>query len=502
MPMPARRLCWPLLLVALFVADASAGQIQAQLRQMLQAHDLRDTRTSVMVRDLDTGEVLAQLDADEPMIPASNMKLMTTAAALDVLGPQFMFRTELGMIEADDSDHAGAGPALIVRGDGDPAFGDPVLLEELRPELAVEDVLDFWLQAAAATGVKQFDRLIVDDRVFNRQFVHPTWPEGQLNRSYCAQVAGLNFYRNCIDVSFVPADRRGQAPEAIVFPDAPFIRTTNKAITGGKDAYWISRAATANKFTFHGTVRNRPLEPTQVTVHDPAVFFGKLLAHRLERDKHIQIGRVERPADDAMLPPAKPLHRMTTALPEVLRRVNRDSQNMFAEALIKRMGRKVTGAAGSWENGAAAVRISLRRRLGPSSAAINIADGSGLSRENRVTAKSIVNLLASLHNDSNRRKAQLYRRSLAVSGKSGTLEDRLEKLDATVYGKSGYLRAVSALSGYLVIGEGTESQRTLAFSLLFNGFKPPLYNPQMKQLQNQMVQAVAEAAAPDKQLGG
>jgi len=497
MPKPARTVLAALLFITLAATDLSAGQVQAQLQQMLRAHDLRDTRASIMVKDLDTGEVLAQLRADEPMIPASNMKLITTAAAMDVLGPDFTFRTELGIIPNKNGN-----PSLIIRADGDPALGDPVLLNELRPELAVEDVLDFWLQSVAATGKQQFDRLIIDDRVFDKKFVHPTWPRNQLNRSYCAQVAGLNFYRNCIDVSFTPADRRGQAPEVALFPDAPFIQTSNKAVTGNKDAYWISRASRSNTFTFHGTVRNRPLEPVQVTVHDPSMFFGKLFAHRLKRDKHVSVDTVERPAPEAMFPPGKPLHRMTTALPEVLRRVNRDSQNMFAEALVKRMGRKVTGAAGSWENGAAAVRISLRKRLGPSSAAINLADGSGLSRENRVTASALVGLLDSIHNDADKTKTRIFRRSLAVSGESGTLDDRLTELDATVYGKSGYLRSVSALSGYLVINENNDSQRTVAFSLIFNGFKPPLYNPQMKKLQNQMIRAIAESVAPEAKLGG
>ncbi len=245
------------------------------------------------------------------------------------------------------------------------------------------------------------------------------------------------------------------------------------------------------------------------------MFFARLLAHRLREDAKVSIGSVERPADDAILPTGRVLHRIQTTLPAVMGRVNKDSQNMFAESLLKRMGRSLTGASGSWKNGPAAVLLSLRKRLGTSSASVNIADGSGMSRNNRVTARIIVKLLRSLHKDSDSQKAEIFRRSLAEAGVDGTLEDRLTKLEgATVYGKSGYLREVSALSGYIVFSDGNDEteadkndkdnrpQHTIAFSFLFNGFKPPLYNHQMKQLQNDMVRTIVKSVTPQAQLGG
>ncbi|MFW6060556.1 MAG: D-alanyl-D-alanine carboxypeptidase/D-alanyl-D-alanine-endopeptidase [Phycisphaeraceae bacterium] len=497
-PLGPLALALPMLLVVVTLSTpARASNIEGQLEQMLQSHELGEAQVAVMVRDLDTGRTLARLRAEKPMIPASNMKLITTAAALDVLGPEFLFRTELRLIRDNDN----AGTTLLVRGDGDPAFGDPVLLEAHGYEL--DDVLASWEQAVAETDLQTIDRLLVDDRVFDRQFVHPSWPEGQLIRGYSAQVAGLNFYRNCIDVRLIPDERVGLAPDVEIYPDVPFIETTNKATTGGKDSYWISRASDRNKFTFHGTVRNRPYEPTQVTVHDPPMFFGRLFAHRLDARADVTVSTVQRIEDDAMLPVGSTLHRMQTTLPAILDRVNRDSQNMFAEALLKRMGRAVTGTPGSWENGAAAVRLALRQRLGTSSAAIRIADGSGYSRDNRVSAEAFVQLLQSMHDDSDTAKARIFRESLSEAGRHGTLEKRLTDLPhASVHGKSGYLRSVSALSGYLVLNPTDDEPRTIAFSFLFNGFKPPLYNAQMKQLQDDMLRTIVETLEPSVQLGG
>lgn len=473
-------------------APAWAVDVQSRLQQMIRAADLRQTKVAVFVADADTGQVYAQINSDEPMIPASNMKLLTTTAALDVLGPDFMFRTTLGQLPPA---RQGEAPNLVVQGDGDPAFGDPVLLDEHG--YVVDNLLDQWVQVIANTGQTRFANLIVDDRVFDRQFVHESWPEGQLHLSYCAQVSGLNFYENCVDVLLIPSSQRGQAPSAQLFPFTNLIKTTNKATTGKTDAYWVSRDLGTNHLTFRGSVRNRPYGPIQVTVHDPATYFGYVLVDRL-KTKGITVDNVITPAEDQVLPQPQPLHVVQTALPLVLNRVNRDSQNLFAESLLKRMGRAVTGNPGSWENGPAAVRLALRDRIGADAAALTIADGSGMSRENRVTARLLAQLLRTIHTDADAGKRDAFLKSLAHAGEDGTLRKRLKQLNGDVLGKSGYLREVSALSGYLILppAHAGAPQRTIVFSFLFNGYRPPLYNQQMKKLQDQFVRAIAEAVTP------
>ena len=500
-----RRVVLLVMLLAAVAAPAGAMDVEKGLRRLLASNGPKQGRVSVMVMDLDRGEVLAAIDADEPMIPASNMKLLTTAAAQSVLGPDFVFRTELGLIETGDVTRP---PILLIKADGDPAFGDPVLLEQHG--LTVDHLLDHWIDAVRGTGIKAFARLMIDDRVFDRQLVHASWPSEQLHKRYCAQVAGLNFHRNCVDVTLIPADRAGQTPAIERFPDGPFITTTNLITTGRTDTFSITRKPGTNDLTFRGSIRNRASEPWQVTMHDPAMVFAKLLRHRLKQEG-IEVRAVERIAADTDAPPAETLHAMRTTLPLVLTRTNQDSQNMFAEALFKRIGHKVTGAPGSWENGAAAMRIFLRKRLGPRSSAAVIADGSGLSRDNRVTARLIVELLRAMHEDPG--VGELYRDSLAYGGRthegrylvSGTFA-RNHRFDGLppghwVFGKSGYIRGVSALSGYLILPDADgQGHRTIAFSFLFNGFKNR--NHEIKKLQDKMVELIDTAASDPVRLGG
>ncbi len=485
------------LVVTTCCTRTSAGALDGALSQLLTSRDLRSTRYSVCVIDADSGEVLVELGADEPMIPASNMKLLTTAAALDVLGKGFVFRTELSITDAAQP---GGKPDLMIRGDGDPALGDPVLLEEIG--LTAEGLLDQWVQAVKQTGVTSFGKLIVDDRVFDMQWVHPSWPVGQLNRHYCAQVAGLNFHDNVLHVLPAPASRTGAAPIVVLYPDSPFLQTYNNATTGKANEFWIDRKSGTNELTFRGKVKARFFTPVRVTLNDPPIYLAQLLGLRLRR-AGIEVDMITRLGGNEHAPASKPIHRVETLLPAVLRRTNRDSQNLFAEALFKRMGFALTGSPGDWENGAAAVRHALSRRLGAHAAGTTIADGSGMSRDNRVTARVLAELLQSLHQDPE--LGPVFMNSLSYNGMvngegrvgNGTLEGRFKKLPAGrwVYGKSGYIRSVSCLSGYLVVtdpDDPTHTKRTLAFSFLFNGFSPPLSHQSLKSLQDQMIVLIDE----------
>jgi D-alanyl-D-alanine carboxypeptidase/D-alanyl-D-alanine-endopeptidase (penicillin-binding protein 4) len=478
------------------VTPAFADQTRT-IQQIIQGAGLRDTKVSVFAMDLSTGDVMASINADEPMIPASNMKLVTAAAALDLLGPEFVFRTQLFRVDSRDSHEPGT-IDLLVKGDGDPAFGDPVLLK--RDNLSVDDLLNWWTAGVKEAGITSVEHLIVDDRVFDDQFTHPTWPQDQLNNWWCAQVAGLNFYDNTLDI--VPErTTEGQAPRVRIIPEAPFLITVNRAATSNADTFWISRKPNSNELTFWGKVRSNRVAAIPVTVHDPPILFSQIFSHRLGQTG-IRVKAIRRLGLEDSAPVGRPIRTVQTTLPLVLARCNQDSQNLFAEALLKRMGYSFTGAPGSWENGAAAVRQAMRNRLGPRSVAIRIADGSGMSRDNQVTARALVELLRSMNDDP--RRGVIFRDSLAEGGTSGTLQRRFGAgMNGTVYGKSGYLNGVSGLSGYIVIPNSDPDlhPRVIAFSCLFNGFKPPLYNHHMKTVQDQIVRALDQHYAPTRTAG-
>lgn len=470
----------PLLLVSSLYAD-----LRASTQSILNAADLRKTKIGIHIYDMDRQETLVDINSDEPLIPASNMKVLTSAAALQTLGPDFVFRTELRFLPPGPT----AGPRLVIVGDGDPAFGDATLLA--RHGLDAEKLLDAWTQAIVATGFRQFDQLVVDDRVFDNQFVHSSWPADQLNQWYCAQVTGLIFNNNCLDLLPEPTTA-GQTTRVRIWPEAPVVTITNRSVTGNADTFWVSRKAGSNEMTFYGKVKSRRTRPINVTLHDTPMFFGELIRHRLAREG-IVVNEVIRPAVDAQLPAGQTLHVIQTTIDQVLDRCNKDSQNLFAESLFKRMGRQVTGQPGSWENGGAAMRLFLRQRLGARSATLSIADGSGMSRENRVTARSLSDIIAAMARDPQLNKTFLQ--SLSVGGQDGTLRNRFTDLRGTVVlGKSGYINKVSTLSGLVIVTDPSNPQqlRTIVFTLLFNDFDPPVYVSHVRDVQNKLVRMIHE----------
>lgn len=484
------------LVLSALLACPLLADLQREVDLKLASPELKDARIAVMVSDVQTDRTLVDRNSDESMIPASNLKLYTSAAALRILGEDFAFHTQL-QLAGDNPQQA----LLLVRGDGDPGFGDPKLLAATPAEalagtpyagqsLDVELLLKMWVDQVVSAGVKHVDRLVLDDRMFDQEWVHPTWPREQLHHWYCAQVSGINFHTNVMEIRAFPGLPE-QAPVIRFVPENDFVTLVNRATTAAGDTFWVSRKLGTNDLLVAGKLRAS--RTGEITIHDPALFFGRLLAQRLAK-QNITVAAVERAGDDEVLPAGRLLHSVRTPLREALARCNKDSQNLYAEAMLKRIGRHVTGRPGSWESGTAAARIVLQELMGPLAADVRMIDGSGLSRDNRVTARTTVELLRSMIKDP--KLGPIYRDSLSIAGKDGSLRERLENLQGTVYGKSGYIAQVRCLSGYVVSPPVPDKpQRTLAFSILMNDIKPSISSERILKLRDDLVRLIdAEAA--------
>jgi D-alanyl-D-alanine carboxypeptidase/D-alanyl-D-alanine-endopeptidase (penicillin-binding protein 4) len=449
---------------------AAAQDLNVRVERAISASKTGASKIGVCMIEVGSGRRLASVGGDLALIPASNQKLLTSGAALLVLGPDFVFRTEIQL----------EGTRLIVKGSGDPAFGDPKLLGEVDGQaLTVDRLLEILAEAVKRAGVASVDEIVVDDRIFDRELVHPTWPAAQLNRWYCAEVSGVNFHTNVLNV-FVNPTTPGNAAGVRLQPHSPWleIQNSSRTVTTGDNTTWVARPGDTNRFTLYGDVRYTSQVPVEVTVHEIPLYFGRLLAQAL-LGRGVAVGA----ARDAAMVAEAPVRTMgrdeptdasasrrtlavvTTHLSDILSRCNTDSQNLYAEALVKRVGHEVTGEPGSWSNGAAVMRMMLSERLGPAFASTTvIADGSGMSRDNKVSPETIVRWLAMMAQQPN--VGDAYVRSLATVG-NGTLTRRFREYKPrnTLYAKSGAIDGVRCLSGYVV---HQESGRAVAFSVMCN----------------------------------
>lgn len=430
---------------------------------------LRRATIAVVVVDLDTGKTLFDRNGELPLVPASNMKLVTTAAALTELGADFNFTTRL--------QHTG--DDIIVVADGDPAFGDPVI--SAVNNLTITSVFEQWSQAILKrVGNSIQGDLIIDASIFDAQWTHENWPMKQIHRWYCAPVGGLNLNDNCIDIKVRGQQRTGQTPLLQLSPNTSYMTIENSAKSSTKHAPWISRAPGSRTLLIRGPVRKKTIHQQSITVDNPPRFAGTVFSEVLAEAGVVMRGsvkiRLDRVARNNGI--ALAIHRSHIA--EVINRCNRRSQNLFAECLLKRLGAHHSGV-GSWSAGRTAAGAFLQRVGAKGSYFID--DGGGLSPNNRLSCQQLTAVLAWMADSPD---ATIFRESLAQPGHDHTLRNRMIELKGRLFAKTGYISGSSALSGYVRTRQG----KWLAFSILVNKFSGQL--SRVKRLQNAIVTDLAE----------
>ncbi len=437
--------------------------IEREIRSVLAGVPHAGTAVGVCVVDLASGATVFEEHADEPLIPASNMKVFTMAGAIAVLGREFAFETTLATNGSD----------VFLIGDGDPALGDEKIYRRRGASITAD--FEHWADTLIEDGLGVIPGdMVIDESIFDQQRVHPTWEESDLDNWYAAPVGGLNFNNNCVDITVSPARARGDLALVSIRPQNSLVKIVNKCRSGAKKKPILHHPHDGFEYRISGGCTEEwPFGP--VAFPDPGLLAADSLRTVLLRKGITVDGRIRRERvrlEDGSLPASLDVigvHR--TGLADVLRRTGKDSQNLFSECLLKRtgyawaMGRGLSGPQGSWDLGGRAVTDTLER-AGIDVTGLAVVDGSGLSRKNRCTARQLTATLAWMHAQPG---AELFIDSLSIAGVDGSLRKRLKDLPGRVYGKTGTMRGLRSLSGY-VNGVG---QPRYAFAIIFNGYKGP-----------------------------
>jgi serine-type D-Ala-D-Ala carboxypeptidase/endopeptidase (penicillin-binding protein 4) len=472
-----RSLAFFTLSIASAAARADLGSdVRAVLKDPLLAHAKCGVELVRLAND-GRPQVLFEASPAEPLVPASNLKLITTSAAMQRLGANFKFRTLLLRHGSD----------LVLVGDGDPSFGDAELLKKSGWD--VRTVFQAWANALAQRHIGPISRLLVDDSVFDRQFLNPHWPADQADRHYVAEVAGLNLNVNCLDFYVKPAGA-GRIVGYVTDPPTHYATVKNSCVSGDSDRVWLSRELSGNEIILRGQATEANDVPVSVTIHDPPMYAATVLAETLTA-AGIPVGSVERDLTARQQYLQAAVHGDSewtllavhqTALTQVMARANKDSMNLYAECLSKRLGFAVSGE-GSWASGVAAVGGFLRD-IGVPDDEYHLDDGCGLSKENGISANLMTRVL---EHDFYGPASQAFMDTMAVAGVDGTMEDRFRGTDlrGRVHAKSGFVNGVSCLSGYLHARDGG----WYAFAILFNNV-PAGATSGAKAIEERIVRAV------------
>jgi len=373
------------------------------------------------------GEELYALQAGRARTPASNQKLLTAALALETLGRDFRFRTVFGRTPRG---------ALVVVGDGDPNFSGRFFEDD------PEKVLRMLARDLKKHGLERVeDGVLLDVSRFDGEIRHPDWPADQLDKWYCAPVAALVYNDSCWDVTVGPGARPGVPAIVRVAPALAPPRVLNecRTVAAGK-RHVVHVAHRDGGILVDGTVVETSHGfTTHLAVKEPALFFGHalraaLVAEGVPVEGGVRTGEAAK-MDELLV--------YKSGLRRTLKVMLTNSQNLYAECLFKRAG------GGSFAGGAAALRAIDE--------GIEARDGSGMSAKNRVTPRALYRVLQRWADE------PLFVESLAAGGE-GTLRRRYRHLGERLRAKTGYIRGVSALSGY-VEGGGTR----YVFVVLCNG---------------------------------
>ena len=407
----------------------------------------------VIIASLKDNSILYERNADKVFLPASNNKLLTSGAALALLGPDFIYQTSL-VTEAQLSAGGNLSGDLIIKGSGSPI-------------LNLEDLDALAKQAKAAGVVRVKGHFAFDDSRFDRNWLGNDWASDDEPFYYAAQISGLNVNHNVIKVTVSPGEKEGDPVKVGIAPAFSLMTIRNLALTGKKkseNSITLDRVRGQNIIVVSGFL---PVDTTEaklpsetLTIESPARFTATLMRDALKKTgvkfDNDEIISLVSPEDPIIL-----AEHTSVPLSEILKLMNKPSDNLIAECLLKTIG-AVKKKKGSWDTGISVTKEWFES-IGLDTTHLRQADGSGLSRFNYVSPRNYLKLLTWYSSQTN---FAYYYNSLAIAGVDGTLVQFAKNTPAAgnCRAKDGYIGNVSSLTGYVKNSEG----ENFVFSILMN----------------------------------
>jgi D-alanyl-D-alanine carboxypeptidase/D-alanyl-D-alanine-endopeptidase (penicillin-binding protein 4) len=457
-------------------ADTATGTtLSERISSLMNGSVARSSDVSLQVVDVETGAVVAERNPNLPLAPASNMKLFTTAAAIDLLHPEFQLTTTVFMRGTADAGGTLNGDVKVV-GRGDPTIGGRF------HDGHATAVIDEWATDLKRAGVKTIHgNLIFEYGYMDIEYIHPTWPVNQLVNWYEAPVAAFSMQENCVQVRVSPT-RPGKACLVQFEPPTSYLQLDTSCVTG-RGLPFITRNRNSNTIIVRGGTPSRTgVTEVFVTVENPVQYFATVTHETFVRNGiNVQGQIIVTPRDDR--PDWKAVSQHTTPLNVVVDVINKKSQNHYAEELVKIIGAE-TKKEGTWPAGTGAVTEWLTGKLDVPPSEYHQADGSGMSRDNRASANAFVHLLRYMWKGPYRED---FLSSLPYSGDPDSKFGhrlRAAPYARQVFAKTGYITGVVGLSGYVRGGSG----RIYAFSFVFNRYHVGVYA--VYQLQDTMLKEI------------
>jgi D-alanyl-D-alanine carboxypeptidase/D-alanyl-D-alanine-endopeptidase (penicillin-binding protein 4) len=451
---------------------------QTELQKLLQQPEYKNAAVGIQIMDLESEKSLFELNADKLMIPASTLKIITSATALEILGADSRFQTKIGYTGDLLKTNEIKGD-LVVLGGGDPTLGSEYFnqLEWCR------DFVKIWVQKIKAAGIQKITGdIIFDGSVYNSEKIPPTWIWGDIGNYYGAGASAFTCYDNLFRITFKSPKEVGEKTEIIsVTPEIEGLEIVNEVVSSddNRDLAFVFGSPLDKKRVIRGTIpKDRKAFTIKAAVHHPEELLAEALLNQLAKEGVFISGQVKFENVNKNQFHTIYIHE-SPKFDEIVKVLNHESVNLFAEHLVLQIAAEKAGL-GNREQGLKLVREFWDSK-GIGSHNLFMEDGSGLSHFNAVSPAQINSILIYMAGKSENREVFLY--SLPSAG-NGTIKSFSADSfpQNTLKAKSGSMTRVRCYAGYL----HTESGKNIAFTVMFNHFSGTHSNL-IKEIENLLV---------------
>ena len=409
----------------------------------------------ITVQSLNNGNIIYQRNANQLYSPASSLKVFTAASALSYLGPNFTFKTRVLATPHSISSQGVLNSDVYFYFDGDPTL--------------TRSDLNELVSVLKKIGINTINgNVYLDDSALGPIEFGPGWMWDERNFCYAAPVSAINIDHNCFPITVSAAKTNGTPIKIIQQPGYSFLNFVNNAITSDiahPDYPLTLHGTEKNTYVFSGYMKSGtgPWE-LSVAVRDLRTYAAAVITQVLRQNNIKLNGTITFTKIPATKQLAVIASHDSAPLSKLVKIMLKKSDNLIADAIYKRLGFAYTGNPGTWINGAKAISNVIGKNAGINFGKIKIVDGCGLSRHNLLSPQSLVALMNYVyHNNAIR---DTFIAALPIAGYDGHLQGRMATIKKQVRAKTGTMKSVTALTGYIY----TNKKQILSFAIMINDF--------------------------------
>lgn len=459
---------FPLILsILLPVWSLAQNSIDAVLEAYKKDKDLTHASYGFCVAEAASGKIIKEYNSEQALIPASTLKVMTTSAALGILGKDYTYKTNFYSVQKTDSATGIMANSLVIKGSGDPSFNSSYFYNN------DSTFFNPIIQKLKAKGIKKITGSIIADASCFDNAIPATWIWGDIGNYFGAGANGLSYRDNKFSLFYnsgaLNSTARLERISPVYFSKKITVQS-NVIASGSEDDAFVYGDPNGYSRKVTGTIPpNKTNYEVEAEMPEPALYFLDQLQNELKKnslsanDVKLVVGTED--AGNNYSKEQLVYTHTSPRLEKIVYYTNTKSNNHYAESLLKTIGAVKSNKQGNTANGIESVEKYWKER-GVDVTGLHMADGSGLSRANTITTKIQATVLSKIYRDSLMYPA--FNSSLPVAGKNGSMTSLCKGSFAenNLRAKTGYINRARGYCGYVK----TKSGKELAFSVLFNNY--------------------------------